>query len=102
MRYAIRLFFLIPALLPAQRPPEFEAAVETGVVVPMRDGVKLATDIYRPARAGSPAEGRFPAVIYRTPYNKDGQKAAGTFLARHGYVVLVQDVRGRFASEGDF
>lgn len=71
-------------------------------MVPMRDEVKLATDVYRPARAGKPVEGRFPALLYRTPYNKSGQAKEGAFFAQHGYVVLAQDCRGRFASEGEF
>jgi hypothetical protein len=71
-------------------------AVST-VLVPMRDGVKLSTDIYRPE-----AEGRYPAVILRTPYNKGGSRNQGEFFSRHGYVFVAQDVRGRFASEGGF
>ena len=64
-------------------------------MVPMRDGVRLATDIYRPS-----AEGRFPVLVTRTPYNKTGSRREAIYYAGHGYVVLAQDVRGRFASEG--
>ena len=66
-------------------------------MVPMRDGVRLATDIYRPS-----AEGRFPVLVTRTPYNKTGSRREAIYCAGHGYVVLAQDVRGRFASEGEF
>jgi putative CocE/NonD family hydrolase len=76
--------------------------VETNVAVPMRDGVVLRADVYRPADPG-----RYPVLIMRTPYGKDGVIADGsepTVLrgARSGYVVIVQDVRGRFHSDGAF
>ncbi|MGH2585029.1 MAG: CocE/NonD family hydrolase [Dehalococcoidia bacterium] len=77
---------------------------EDDVLVPMRDGVRLAADIYRPALDGRPAPGPFPALLERTPYNKRrlDLTAAAKFFARHGYVVALQDVRGRFASEGEW
>jgi putative CocE/NonD family hydrolase len=67
------------------------------VMVPMRDGVKLATDIYLPE-----GDGPWPAVVTRTPYNKTGPlgKGAAGPLTKAGYVLVVQDVRGRYASEG--
>src|SRR5436190_4352038 len=71
-------------------------------MVSMRDGVKLSTDLYRPARGGKAVEGRFPVLMYRTPYNKAGQKSAGAYFAQRGYIVAVQDCRGRFGSEGEF
>ena len=71
-------------------------------MVPLRDGVRLATDLYFPARNGAPAAGRFPAILLRSPYDKDGDRATGEFYARRGYVYAAQDVRGRFASEGEF
>ncbi len=77
--------------------PLLLALAATTVMVPMRDGVKLATDVYRPE-----GDGRFPVLLYRTPYNKDGTRTAGEFFSQRGYVVLAQDCRGRFASEGDF
>ena len=71
-------------------------------MVPMRDGVQLATDIYFLATAAGPAPGPFPAIVERTPYDKDGARFVrhAGFFARHGYVVLMQDVRGRGNSEG--
>ena len=50
-------------------------------MIPMRDGVQLAADIYRPARDGKPAAGRFPALLTRTPYNKDGVDRDGRYFA---------------------
>lgn len=72
------------------------------VMVAMRDGIRLATDIYLPARQGRELPGEFPVLVYRTPYNKDGLRRAGIYFAQHGYVVVAQDCRGRFASEGEF
>ena len=74
------------------------------VMVPMRDGVSLATDIYFPASDGRRADGKFPVLLERTPYNKrrPGNVTDGKFFARRGYVCAVQDVRGRFQSEGEW
>ena len=74
------------------------------VMVPMRDGVSLATDIYFPAADGRRAEGKFPVLLERTPYNKrrPGNVTDGKFFARRGYICAVQDVRGRFQSEGEW
>jgi predicted acyl esterase len=69
-------------------------------MVPMRDGVRLATDVYLPAGAGP-----FPAVLVRLPYDKNGRYCWMPFLASHfiarGYAFVPQDVRGKFRSEGD-
>lgn len=68
-------------------------------MVPMRDGVHLATSIYLP-----PGEGPWPVVLTRTPYGKDtmyGPQAHKDYLA-HGYVRVAQDVRGKFKSEGKY
>lgn len=100
-----------------KKPAHKDVAVERDVMVPMRDGVRLATDIYRPARNGKPVAGRFPVILERTPYGKRlvsrteidvGMKSARTrpevaaWFVRHGYVVVFQDCRGRFDSEGHF
>lgn len=76
---------------------EHEVVVDPNVMMPMRDGVKLATDIYRPA-----GDGKFPVVLIRTPYQKTMSELDGKFYARRGYVCAIQDCRGRFASEGDW
>jgi len=70
------------------------------VMVPMRDGVMLAADIYHPTEKDQPAEGKFPVILLRTPYNKEGAASTANFFVPHGYVVVLQDVRGRYKSEG--
>jgi len=67
------------------------------VNVPMRDGVKLASDIYR-----RPSVERSAVLLMRTPYNKNGAKSVAERYAAAGYIVVVQDCRGRFQSEGEF
>lgn len=79
---------------------EYEVIVEQDVQIPLRDGVNLAADIYRPARDGKPIEGRLPTLLTRTPYNKKGMAREGEYYAARGYVVVANDVRGRYASEG--
>ena len=63
--------------------------------VSMRDDVRLATDVY-----GADAGGKRPVLLSRTPYNKNGVEAIARRFAAAGYVVVVQDERGRYASEG--
>lgn len=71
------------------------------VMVPMRDGVRLATDVYLPARGGVALPGPFPVIVTRTPYNKDGEAEGWpAWFALRGYAGVVQDVRGRYRSEG--
>lgn len=79
--------------------------VERNVFIPMRDGVRLAADLYMPSSRGG---GRLPAILVRTPYGKDDWSSRGNprfdslvrYFTDNGYVVAVQDKRGRFASEG--
>ncbi len=81
---------------PSARPP---GSLELlGVPVPMRDGVHLAADVFLPR-----ATGRWPTVLFRTPYNRKGPPSRNYrgFL-RHGYAVVIEDVRGRYASQGVF
>ncbi|MBI1775908.1 MAG: CocE/NonD family hydrolase [Proteobacteria bacterium] len=75
------------------------------VMMKMRDGVRLAADLYRPATpAGEPVEGRLPTILTRTSYDKANPvmqvEPVGMFFARHGYAVVIQDLRGRGHSEG--
>ncbi len=63
----------------------------------MRDGVKLIADVYQPE-----AEGKFPVLLERTPYNRAGGAGSAAAMAAHGYVVIIQDTRGRFDSQGEF
>ena len=83
---------------------QYDVVVEKNSIMLMRDGVRLAADIYRPALNGQPAEGKFPAILERTPYNKTMASLAATakFFAVRGYVGVLQDVRGRFQSEGEW
>ena len=77
-----------------------EPFVTEDVVVPMRDGTILRADVFRPA-----GDGRFPVLVYRTPYDKRGAaEAYDTHLeaVARGYAVVLQDVRGRYASDGLF
>jgi len=77
--------------------------IEKNIMMPMRDGVRLATDVYR-LEGAAPA----PVLVTRTPYNKEFTVAGSrsTFdierAVLSGYMVVIQDVRGRFASEGTF
>ena len=77
-----------------------EVVVQTNVMVPMRDGICLATDIYLPGRDGKPIAEKLPAILERRPYNKDGCRGSGRYYASHGYVFVAQDTRGRYKSEG--
>jgi uncharacterized protein len=74
------------------------------VMVAARDAVLLATDIYRPATGNVAAPERLPVLLHRTPYDKSeaATVAIAETLAKHGYVVLVQDTRGRHHSQGVF
>jgi uncharacterized protein len=71
--------------------------VERNVPAKMRDGVTLRADIYRPK-----AEGKFPVLLVRTPYDKVNETNFGMKAAARGYVVVAQDVRGRYTSEGEW
>ena len=116
--FSVSFFFPMSAVLPPVAPEtRADVAVERGIMVPMRDGVRLATDVYRPVLAGVAAGGRFPVVLERTPYGKTlasrseidhGESAPrpraeiASWFVRAGYIVVYQDCRGRHASEGEF
>src|SRR5436190_4798147 len=76
---------------------QYAVTYERGAQVKMRDGVTLRADIYRPQ-----SDGKFPVLLQRTPYNKDNGIAFGMKAAARGYVVIFQDVRGRYSSEGEW
>jgi uncharacterized protein len=80
--------------------PKYEIVVIKNVMISMRDGVKLACDIYRPASDGKLVDGKFPVILERTPYGKDTAVYWVNFFVPRGYIGIGQDVRGRFASEG--
>lgn len=74
---------------------KYKVKVESNVAMQTRDGVTLQADIYRPE-----AEGKFPVILERTPYDKRNEVNFGISAASRGYVIIVQDVRGRYASDG--
>jgi uncharacterized protein len=87
---------LMSSYLKAPRPTH-RVKVEKNVMVTMRDGTRLATDIYRPAGVDGP----LPVVMTRLPYNKDLVGVVGKMLAGEGYIYVIQDCRACFHSEGD-
>ena len=99
----VSLAFLISPLAHTQT--VFPDAIrQQDVMVAARDGVELATDIYRPGAQGVPTTQELPVLLHRTPYNKNAADAVkiAEYLCRHGYVVMLQDIRGRHSSEGVF
>lgn len=79
------------------RPVSEKIRIDSNLIVPMRDAVKLYADLSRPAR-----DARFPTLIVRTPYGKqrNGIHQTKIQFAQRGYAVLVHDVRRRYKSEG--
>src|SRR5687768_6844828 len=109
MRILVALVAPVVALAqPSRMPPpgwpaspkQFDAVqTDTNRMIPTRDGKRMATDIFRPARNGAPVAGRFPVLLNRTPYDKEELHSQAVFFAERGYVVAVQDARGRYKSE---
>lgn len=94
-----------------------DVIVHRNVMIAMRDGVHLATDIYRPAKDGKPVETPLPVILERTPYDKAGtprtelsvkkptpmsRQDLAIYMVRLGYIAVWQDCRGRYESEGHF
>ncbi|MGH8010911.1 MAG: CocE/NonD family hydrolase, partial [Candidatus Binataceae bacterium] len=79
--------------------PIYQVTVEKNAPMRTRDGVTLYADIYRPAGSG-----KFPVLLVRTPYDKSAGMALSEkdYFPPRGYVVVVQDTRGRHSSEGEF
>ena len=101
------VILFIPLTASAYEPwpgmPEITVEVrkEKSVFVPMRDGVRLSTDLYFPEHA----DGKMPVIMMRTPYGKDGAYpygGIGPLLVQQGYILAIQDARGRFESEGQY
>ena len=95
-----------------QAAPEYQA-IRQSIMVSMRDGVRLATDVYLPHDRSEPV----PVILERTPYDRQGlsrsersyanpepmmRPAIAEFFARNGFAVVMQDCRGRYGSEGLF
>ncbi|MFO7941045.1 MAG: CocE/NonD family hydrolase [Bacillota bacterium] len=83
-------------------PPRYFDIHRETIYIPMRDGVRLAANLYMPATEGECVPGPHPTIIERTPYDRTNATLVRhcTFFARRGYVAVAQDVRGRFESEG--
>jgi uncharacterized protein len=79
---------------------KFDVVVKKDIRVAMRDGVKLALDLYLPAKNGIAIEGTYPTLLSRTPYNKAGVAAEARWFTARGYAVVANDTRGRFESDG--
>src|SRR5947207_5148549 len=89
----LTLGLVTPAMMAAEN---HEVIVERNVAAKMRDGVTLRADIYRPK-----ADGKFPVLLVRTPYDKTGETNFGLKAAARGYVAISQAVRGRCTADGD-
>ena len=78
----------------------YDVRFERNIMMPLQDGTRLATDVYLPTDTPGP----WPVILERTPYDKLASSSVmgANFFASHGYAVVRQDVRGRFASEGEF
>ncbi len=102
LKFLLPLLCVVSLVAAAQQvsPSGEKLVVEKNVAVPMRDGVILRADVLRPTGGGA-----FPVLVYRTPYGKEPALEEYTTFrhaVEHGYAVVVQDVRGRYASDGEF
>ena len=94
---------LIVAPASAQSAVRYDAVLaDSNLMIPVRDGIHMSTRLYRPAMNGAPVQGRFPVLLQRTPYDLNTSARDAEFFARHGYVVALQNIRGRYKSEGKF
>lgn len=105
LRSCVAIFWALlatPAIWAQPQPGEIspashEVVEELNCSAPMRDGIELKLDLFRPT-----AEGRFPAILQITPYGKSGQAARARRFAARGYAVVNVDSRGRFESGGEW
>ena len=77
--------------------PEYRIKTQINLKVPMRDGVNLAADVFRPD-----APGKFPTLLLRSYHGTQGYMTRALYFARRGYAVVMVDVRGRYDSDGEF
>jgi uncharacterized protein len=85
---------------PADVPPRNDIALDNRVSIPLRDGVRLFADVFRPA-----GDGRYPVLVSKTPYSTERFPTAyeaAVYFAQRGYVYVYPDVRGRHESEGEW
>ncbi|HEY8188865.1 MAG TPA: CocE/NonD family hydrolase [Pyrinomonadaceae bacterium] len=94
---AVLWLVCVPSAAAAQAETSYRVIIENGVHIKMRDGVSLVADVFRPA-----SDSKFPVLLERTPYDRKGDAAMAQELAAHGYVVVLQDTRGRYDSGGEF
>src|SRR5579862_743852 len=98
LQFVLRLVSLLTLAVPCVAAQVYELKVQRGVPAKMRDGVVLRSDIYRPE-----AQGKFPVILERTPYDKKDYGVDFALRAAvHGYVFVIQDCRGRYDSDGDW
>jgi uncharacterized protein len=90
------LLFLMLAWTSSASAQDTAALNKQTVMVTMRDGINLATNLYLPE-----GDGPWPVVLTRTPYNKNGADSSAARYNDHGYALVAQDVRGRYESEGE-
>jgi hypothetical protein len=89
------LIVVAAATFAAAQSPDI--TIERGVPMKTRDGVTLHADIYHPA-----GDAKYPTLLQRTPYDKNNGVEFGRRAALRGYLVVIQDVRGRYTSEGEW
>ncbi len=98
LRASVSLWFFLGAFAHAADQPQVKAEPRSeDFMVSMRDGVKLATTAYFPE-----GQGPWPVVLFRTPYNKNSNKGGAKGFTERGYVMVAQDCRGRYKSEGEY
>jgi predicted acyl esterase len=96
--FLIAILIVLPGQIWAQANQRtYEVTVKRAATATMRDGVVLNADIYCPQ-----ADGKFPVLLKRTPYDKNEDFWFGMKAAAKGYVVIIQDVRGRYTSAGEW
>lgn len=100
----LKFLYLPLVSIPTKTPDVYDnVEVENNVAISMRDGVKLYANIYKPKVEGTRTH-KFPGILIRLPYGKDEyycqMPAIGRYWAKKGYVCVVQDVRGKWSSEG--
>jgi len=95
------VLFAVTFAVPSLSAQSYEVKALRDVMVPMRDGIKLGTNVFLPARGGAVVSDRVPAIVERTPYNKNSvANSLVEYFVSRGYAVVLQDVRGRYRSEG--
>ncbi len=97
-RYLVIILAVMPGATLAHAADSHAIATEFGVEAKMRDGTILRADVYRP----KVADEKFAVLLERTPYDKRNSAAFAVRAAAKGYVVIIQDVRGRYSSEGEW